>query len=110
MDGQDWEPVVVRGKAKQTPTVKHTSISATALHLRKIESDEPVKIKRLSNDSKQAMIQARVANKWNQDQLNTQCALPPHTIRDIENGKIHPSPAQLNVLNRVLKLALRYET
>ena len=109
MDGQDWDPIVLRKKAKPT-TVIHKQASASVSQQRKLETDEPVKIKRLSNESKQQMIQARVKNTWNQTQLNNQCAFPPNTIRDIECGKLQPTPAQLNILNRVLKLALKYES
>ena len=55
------------------------------------------------------IVAKRVANGWNQTQLNQQCGFPLHTIRDIENGKLTPTPGQLNVLNRVLKAGLKYE-
>ena len=109
MDGQDWTQVVVRGKTtKPAAAVTKTQVSAAVAQARKLESEDHPKPKSLSHDSKQAIITTRVAKGWNQAQLNTQCAFPQHTIRDIENGKLTPSPAQLNVLNRVLKVALKF--
>ena len=112
-DGQDWTHVVIRGKPKPAssqgsgPVPKYNSQAA---HLRKIEQAEgPLKLKQLSSESKQMIIAKRVANGWNQTQLNQQCQFPLHTIRDIENGKSTPTPGQLNVLNRVLKAGLKYE-
>ena len=111
-DGQDWSHVTIRGKPKAAspqggPVPKYNS---QASHLRKIEqADGPIKLKHLSSESKQMIIAKRVANGWNQTQLNQQCQFPLHTIRDIENGKLTPTPGQLNVLNRVLKAGLKYE-
>jgi len=108
MDGQDWTPVVVN-KVKTRSSAsgqKHVSPGLAAQH--RIENDEPRKTKSLSPESRQAILQARVANKWNQTQLNTQCSFPQNTIRDIENGKLCPTPQQLNVLSRVLKVILKY--
>jgi ribosome-binding protein aMBF1 (putative translation factor) len=109
MDGQDWSPVVVRGKAtKPAASTTKTQVSAAVAQARRLESTDPPKPKTLTHESKQAIISTRVAKGWNQTQLNTQCAFPPHTIRDIENGKLTPTPAQLNVLNRVLKVILKF--
>jgi ribosome-binding protein aMBF1 (putative translation factor) len=77
--------------------------------MRKLEqADGPQKVKHLSSESKQLIVARRVANGWNQQQQNQQCGFPLHTIRDIENGKLTPTPGQLNVLNRVLKAGLKY--
>ena len=111
MDGQDWETVVVRGKTKKTASETdkkpvHPAVAA----IRRIEAAEgPVKVKRISNESKQLIINTRVAAGQTQTQLNTVCAFPQYTIRDIESGKFQPSPGHLNVLNRVLKLSLKFE-
>lgn len=109
MNGQDWETVVVRGKKHKAPTDNkpvHPAIAA----IRRIEqADGPIKVKRISNESKQLIINTRVAAGQNQTQLNTACAFPQYTIRDIECGKSQPTPGHLNVLNRVLKLSLKFE-
>ena len=106
MDCQDWSPVVVKRRVAHTPRPASTPGSAAA---RKLEDDDlPKPTRSLSTTSRQQIIEKRIAFGWNQAQLNTQCAFPPHTIRDIESGKLCPTPTQLNVLNKVLKAVLCY--
>lgn len=115
MDCQDWDPIKIgvraAGGAGRHDTSKRPTISAGAAIARKIESSEDassIPIKTLSSESKQAIIRWRVDNKQTQAQLNTTCSFPANTIRDIENGKLVPTPTQLNTLNRVLKMTLKY--
>lgn len=113
-DGQDWQTVTIRGKPKSVSGAAMSGpkpkVSFQVNQMRKIEQAEgPLKVKQLSSESKQMLIAKRVANGWNQQQLNQQCQFPANTIRDIENGKSTPTPGQLNVLNRVLKAGLKYE-
>ena len=110
MDGQDWTQVVVRNRKIPSTAGSHKpQVTAAVAAVRRLEDDDaPKKAKSLSAESKQGIISARVAKGWNQTQLNTQCAFPQHTIRDIENGKLTPTPQQLNVLSRVLKLVLKF--
>jgi ribosome-binding protein aMBF1 (putative translation factor) len=109
MDGQDWTPVVVnKSKARSAGSSAPKQVSAEVAAQHRLENDEPRKTKSLSPESRQAIIQGRVANKWNQTQLNTQCSFPQNTIRDIENGKLCPTPQQKNVLSRVLNVVLKY--
>ncbi len=111
MDCQDWNPVVVRGvnaKRPGTSQQDRPKYSAEAERLRKIENaDGPVKTKTLSTESRQAIVAARVANKWSQADLNMRCAFAANTIRDIEAGRMTPSGGQLNTLSRVLKVQLK---
>jgi ribosome-binding protein aMBF1 (putative translation factor) len=109
MDCQDWQTVVVRGKAVKKTHATPPPKSAHSALMHKLDHDEPVKIKKLSNESRQAIIHARVGMSMNQTQLNTACSFPINSIRDIESGRVTPSPTQLNVLSRVLKLVLKYE-
>jgi ribosome-binding protein aMBF1 (putative translation factor) len=106
MDGQDWTPVVVNKSKARSSAPKQVSAEVAAQ--RRLDNDDPPKPKSLSPESRQAIIQGRVANKWNQTQLNTQCSFPQNTIRDIENGKLCPTPQQKNVLSRVLNVVLKY--
>lgn len=108
MDGQDWTPVVVNKIKTRSSASGEKHVSPGLAAQDRLENDEPRKTKSLSPESRQAILQARVANKWNQTQLNTQCSFPQNTIRDIENGKLCPTPQQLNVLSRVLKVILKY--
>lgn len=109
-DFADWTTVVIKGSPssqgkKAQPSLK---LSPTALHLRKLDSDETPKPKVLDPASRHEIVTRRVANKWDQAELNRQCAFPPNTIRDIESGRYSPSMGQLQTLNRVLKCGLKY--
>jgi ribosome-binding protein aMBF1 (putative translation factor) len=118
MDGQDWETAVVgkrRGRggagAGGSAAARRPAAGAGAVAARRAETEDlPLPTKSLSGESRHTIVTKRVENGWNQDQLNTRCAFPAHTIRDIESGKLCPTPTQLNVLNRVLKTALKYES
>ena len=112
MENQDWTTVVLRKKGtshSSTQTVSRPPVSQHSALMRKLDAETPVKIKTLSPASRQIIVQARVARAWNQSQLNTACAFSPNTIRDIENGKVIPTPTQLNVLSRALGVVLKYD-
>jgi ribosome-binding protein aMBF1 (putative translation factor) len=111
MDCQDWEPVTVtRKETTKERAAKHKPVSHEVAIQRRIENDEPVKVKTISNDTKQLIILKRLENKWNQQQLNTQCAFPANVIRDIEAGRAQPTPHQLSVLSRILKVVIKYDS
>ena len=117
MDGQDWNPVVVRSTAKKTTAgagagaggPSRGGISEAAARIRRLEEEDiPKPTKHLSTESRTEMIRARTAKGMSQVQLNTACAFPLHTIRDIENGKLCPTAAQMNALKRVLGIVMKY--
>jgi ribosome-binding protein aMBF1 (putative translation factor) len=118
MDHQDWNTVTVRntrrpagGAGASASGGPRRAVTNEARIARELDGDDMprVHVKRLSAESRQQIVAARVAKSWDQGRLNTMCSFPPHTIREIEAGRAHPSPGQLNVLNRVLQIALRYE-
>ncbi len=107
-DFQDWTTVTIKGKTSTPGPSKVTAkVAPEVAHMRKIADSDTVKQKSLAPESRQEIIQKRVANKWSQSDLNTQCCFPPNTIREIEAGRITPSIGQLNTLNRVLKTGLK---
>jgi ribosome-binding protein aMBF1 (putative translation factor) len=112
MDGQDWTTVVVRSTAAKKSAggaaSRHT-VSDEAVRLRRIENEDiPIPTKHLSSDSRTEMIRARTAKGMSQVQLNTACALPLNTIRDIENGKLCPTSMQMNSIKRLLGVVMKY--
>ena len=118
MDHQDWTTVTVRntrrpagGAGTSASGSAHRSITNEARIARELDGDDMprVHVKRLSAESRQQIVSARATKSWDQARLNTMCSFPPNTIREIEAGRAHPSPKQLNVLNSVLQIALRYE-
>jgi len=111
---QDWEPVILKkpngtkgtspvGKSPfgASPAGKSPSVSTL------LDADTPVKLKSLSHETRQSMIQMRAALKMTQIELNQKCGLPAHTIRDIEAGKLTPGQGQLTTINRHLKTNLK---
>jgi hypothetical protein len=128
MDDQDWTVVTVKRNRRTVgggshpntyngsqigPKVISARVSGTSQALaaasKKIEETEIGKAKALTTESRQELVQKRVALGKNQVQLNQDCRFPVNTIRDIECGRYCPNPGQLNTLNRVLKSALKYE-
>jgi ribosome-binding protein aMBF1 (putative translation factor) len=109
---QDWQTVTVRGRRKPATAAggapKQQSASQVQQH-RAEREDLPVSSRFLSSETRQQIIAKRVEQKWSQGDLDKQCNFPQHTLREIESGRAVPSPTQLNVLNRVLKTALKFE-
>lgn len=113
-DFQDWTQVVIRG-TKNVPAASGAASSRIqqrlgeakniGAHLAKLEEKEVGKLKMLHPESRTALIQARVAMKLTQVQLDQRLAFPPHTIRDIEAGKIAPTGQQLNKLNNFFRIS-----
>jgi len=109
MNHQDWEVVTIGGsKAKDKVKAAHVKTTPEAQAARKIaDADAPLKLKTLASESRQEIIQRRVANKWSQADLNMRCCFPVNTIREIEAGRVTPNIQQLNTLNRILKCGLK---
>jgi ribosome-binding protein aMBF1 (putative translation factor) len=127
MDDQDWTVVTVK-RSKRTvgggshphtyngsqigPKVIAARISGTAQALsvasNALEVTEIGKQKTLTAESRQEIIQKRVALGKNQVQLNQDCRFPVNTIREFEAGRLCPTVQQLNMLNRVLRASLKY--
>lgn len=121
MSYQDWETVTIRknrtpgynrtGASGATGGAGRPAISHEARVARELDGHEmtaPV-VKRLSDESRRKIISTRGEKDWDQKKLNTMCAFPKNTIRDIEAGHVQPSPKQLSVLNNILGVALKYE-
>jgi len=123
MDHQDWTPVIVTSRpvtrSGSRPTVvkgpktiveRDGNARNASAHAAKLEAaDAPVKPKMLSGESRKLLTATRVALGKTQVQLNQQCAFPPNTIRELEAGHVHPTGAQLNRLNRELRIGLKLE-
>lgn len=123
MDCQDWTEVRIHRGPKAAATIRPgmerqpTAATPTKVQLshqasfeRKLmDSEGPVKVKKLSLDSRKLIAQKRAEMEISQTQLNNSCSFPPNLIRDIEAGKITPSPAQLSNINRILKTSIKLE-
>jgi ribosome-binding protein aMBF1 (putative translation factor) len=125
MDHQDWTPVIVTrpvtrsgirapaasgGRGPKIIAERDGAARNASAHAAKLEAaDAPVKPKMLSTESRKLLTATRVALGKTQVQLNQQCAFPPNTIRELEAGHVHPTGAQLNKLNRELRIGLKLE-
>lgn len=123
MDHQDWTEVRIhRGpktEASLRPGVARSPGSGTTVRpilshqasfeRKLMDSEGPVKVKKLSIESRKLISAKRAEMEISQTQLNNSCAFPANTIRDIEAGKIQPSPAQLSSINRILKTSIKLE-
>lgn len=109
MDHQDWNPVTIRNSARIAE--KNKAIlpkrSAEAQRLAKVEREEIIKTKSLAPESRQELVQRRLAEKLTQQQLDQRCSFPAHTIRDLEANRRCPTAHELQTLNRVLKCGLK---
>ena len=110
MDCQDWDSVKIGVHARRTVAPRPAKPAGTKA-LSALEDETPVPTKSLSPVSRAEIVRLRTTREppMTQAGLNTACSFPANTIRDIESGKLCPTPTQLNVLNRVLRTALKYE-
>jgi ribosome-binding protein aMBF1 (putative translation factor) len=108
MDGQDWTIVRINGnrvpaKASSKAPAKNTTPDVAGQ--RGLEQQETAqKPKTLSTESRTQIMQVRAAMKKTQVELNQMCQFPVNTVRDIESGRLVPTPSQLIRLNRVLNV------
>lgn len=113
MDCQNWETVQIKKTTKRSTASTKPLVTAGAALARRLEADDegaPKPTRSLGAESRAEIVRLRTTAGQTQAQLNTACAFPVNTIRDIEAGKLCPNPAQLNVLNRVLRTSLKYAT
>lgn len=108
---QDWSKVTI-GNGKTPAGVTRPSAfkpltTAAAVGNKLADTDIAGKFKKLAPESRQQIVNIRVANKWSQADLNQRCSFPVNTIREIEAGRQPPTIGQLNTLNRVLKTGLK---
>jgi ribosome-binding protein aMBF1 (putative translation factor) len=99
---QNWEPVVLKNVKKTNVATTKPNISQQEIINRKLENDEPIKVKSLSNESRQELIKARVAKNMNQDKVAQALAIQSNIYKNIENGKTIPPPGLLSKINNLL--------
>jgi hypothetical protein len=126
MEHQDWTPVKIvrRGAPKPAGTVaaqadragrvkaavkSGVAVSAAAAAIERKAEEGALKLKRVATESRQAIVQARLALKMTQDQADAHCALPKHTIKGLEAGTAHPSPEVIRKISRGLRVDIKLE-
>lgn len=119
MDEQDWTQVTIRRRGSQHPAGPATKVSVAQRQVsqagqraaaveRKAEEGN-LKSKKVTSESRQALVQARLNNKWSQLDADAQCNLPKNTINRIESGAMLPNGATLSKIRRTLKIDLKFE-
>jgi len=104
MDHQDWTEVSVK---KRSHRPKHVVTTPEVAKLKKLENDDiHVKPKMFSQESRNAIVQARIANNLSQSDLDAHCSFPKNTIQQLEANKRAPTSKELQTLNRILKTGL----
>jgi len=126
---QDWTPVVLRKKPMSAQDMHNTKILNQALRNGEVstvartaagKNDLPLSVHKLEDneredfhhktvpsETKTAIVQARVAKKWSQDEFARQMNEPVRTVKDYESGKAIPTPQVLNKMSRVLGVKLK---
>lgn len=97
---QDWETVVLE---KRTAT---TNKSEQESNKPKQDNNDIEKPKKISNDLKIAIQQARMNNKLSQKQLASMMCCQPSLINQYENGKAIPNNSFISKLEQKLKTKL----
>ncbi len=118
MDDQDWTPVVVRRRGKPstgTSASKRVSVETTrainaaqtsaAIERRADEGD--LKRKKVTVESRQALVQARLKLNITQTEADAQCNIPKNTINRIESGSIVPDGLTMSKIRRTLGVDIR---
>jgi ribosome-binding protein aMBF1 (putative translation factor) len=104
MEHQDWTEVTVKkrsSKYQQTPT------NPEVTKIKKLENNDIyVKPKMFSQESRNTIVQARIANSLSQSDLDARCSFPKNTIQQLEANKRGPTSKELQTLNRILKTGL----
>lgn len=126
MDEQDWTPVTIKRRGGSKPvgglaahadragrvkaeTKAAVSAAARAAGIERAAEQGTLKLKKVSAESKQALVQARLERKLSQDQADAAATLPKHTIKGLEAGTAHPSPEVLRKISREFHVDLKLE-
>jgi len=121
MDDQDWTVVTIKRSGRgggslhhnwdKKPVVPKTIVSKInhqkLEEASRLEATEIGRPKQLTSESRNEIIQKRVAMGLTQIQLNQNCRFPANTIREFEAGRICPNQQQIQTLNRLLKTSLK---
>ena len=87
LEHQDWKQIIISTKKKNN-TFKHISESHQKdIKIFKQVEDDDLKHKKVPNEIRVKIQQARASLKYTQKQLALKCNLPISVINDIETGK-----------------------
>ena len=103
-DGQDWKPVVIRGKQNVNNTTQNTGKnvkSKATLLEQQIDNDEYVAPKPVF-EIRIAIMKGRTAKKMAQSELAKKLNIKPNLINEYESGKTVPDNSTIAKIERIL--------
>ena len=100
---QDWETVVLK---KQVSIPSSSNKNSENSNKPKKDENDIEKPKKVSNELKIAIQQARMNNKLSQKQLASMMCCQPSLINQYENGKAIPNNSFISKLEQKLKTKL----
>ena len=110
MQGQDWEPVILRRCKAAKPTKPANPANPTNYRIPAETSTEPsLTLPKLTGKSRSEMAQVRVSKGWTQKQLDMHGQFPANSCNAWEAGKLCPTGPQLQKLHRLLGIKLEKE-
>lgn len=98
---QDWETITLE-KRKTTQHIPNNIPKSSS----KLDNNDIEKPKKVSNELKIAIQQARICNKLSQKQLSSIMCCQPSLINQYENGKAIPNNSFISKLEQKLKTKL----
>ena len=115
MDDQDWTPVTMRRRGGGGITSKRVSVETTraaaaaqsAAAVERRAEDGNLKRKKVTAESRDALVQARLKLNISQIEADAKCNVPKNTINRIENGSYIPDGATIAKIRRSLDVDIR---
>ena len=104
LEHQDWKTVVVKKKKDEKPKEIKKKTDPNIKYVEKQVEEDNLKHKKITQELRTKIIQARASQKWKQKDLAQKCNLPISVINDIESGKAIYNPQHINKIKRILKL------
>jgi len=116
---QDWKPIILKKKYSKTEkkklmnqdkiktqTVqKYTKTKDSQVKNIKLDKETDAnKHTKVKKELSKKIQQARLKNKWTQDELAKKLNMPKSIINSYENGKAIPKPQEIIKIRRILKI------
>ena len=105
LDHQDWKPIIIKKtKHKSKEVAKITKISDPNKKLEKKIEEGKMEHKKITNELRIKIQQARCSKGFTQKDLASRVNLPVQTINEIESGKAIYNASHINKIKRLLKI------
>ena len=99
---QEWEPLVLKKKKTHKTSQPSSQLSQEESKSRKLEKDEGIEIKKISEVLRKCFQSKRTQLKLTQKVLAQQCSLDVKVISEIESGKREFNNAEIMKCEKIL--------